>query len=65
MTVTEVLEQGDWKPKKKGYDFLSMIDKEKERKKRKRQQSREERNMEEQGIGWLKLFLDILWHFLF
>ena len=54
LTVTEVLEQGDWKPKKKGYDFLSMIDREKEMKKRKRQKSREERNMEEQGIGWLK-----------
>ena len=53
-TPSNVLEQGDWKPKKKGYDFLSMIDREKERKKRKRQQSREERNMEEQGIGFDK-----------
>ena len=53
-TPSNVLEQGDWKPKKKGYDFLSMIDREKERKKRKRQKSREERNMEEQGIGFDK-----------
>lgn len=29
--LSDVLEDGDWKPKQKGYDFLSFIDQERER----------------------------------
>lgn len=49
---SKVLEQGDWKPKKHGYDFLSLIDKQNERKKKKKHRNQEERTIEEQGVGF-------------
>ncbi|VDI80853.1 Hypothetical predicted protein [Mytilus galloprovincialis] len=51
---SKVLEQGDWKPKKHGYDFLSLIDKENERKKKKKQRNQGERIVEEHGVGFDK-----------
>lgn len=51
LVFLEVLEQGDWKPKTKGYDFLRLIDQEREKKKRKRQNHAERNVLDEQGIG--------------
>lgn len=56
ITPSKILEKGDWKPTKRGYDFLSMIDKENEKKKKKLigREHVEKVTVNEQGIGFDK-----------